>query len=110
MPIFQYPKRLLPLAAILVFSTLLIIACNHSPPNHYESEFYRELQSAREKTETAQKEVLHSKQQTAYISGIAVAGSVIALVVGAALGSKARRDANARKGGETYTKENETIH
>gem|GEM_PF-5715786 len=42
MPIFQYKKRILPLVAVAAFPFLLILSCNHPPPNHFENEFYRQ--------------------------------------------------------------------
>ena len=110
----------------LLAGILGLSACSGSPPESsrrdYESEEiarYRaqareaqaeleaarkEVMQARQKASQAQEEVSNARQeaswarqQSAVFKGLGIAGAVIMLVIGTAMGSKARRDSKQRR-------------
>ena len=89
---FRVRKRVWVTFVIAVVG-LLLGSCDDSP------EFEREralIEKAEEKTSRVQEEMLAARQKTTLCIGIAVAGIVTALVIGAAIGSKARKDAKQK--------------
>ncbi len=95
------------LGILLVLSLMIVsVSCGNQDQSNAErekalrervEEQSKRVEEAKQESQRVQEEVIRVRQEKSLLIGLGIAGVVIALVIGTAMGSKGRRDAQKEK-------------
>ena len=105
---FSRPNRS-PLSPVSIAAILLLVlsACEEPPDAEPNQEQIHQLQQEQERLKEVEQEVAQAHEETltarqtiALIAGLGIAATVLALVIGTGIGSKARTDSEKKPKGD----------